>query len=318
MTIVTPVRYVPPMDRRFCRVAIALVLVIGFVQPGVAQASKRSKRAVALSLQAIELHRAGRFEEAARRFLEAYALSKRPIQLRNAAKSMEQSSRLDEALELWQRFGALPGLDPRDAAEATAHADIIRARWKEQEASQRLKAATLQAEAARVWAEAARKDAGRAAGHRAAGQRAAGQVDLTVDASPPAKPWLAYVAVAGGAALMVSGGVLLGLSQSRVASLDDKLAQRDAAGVVVGISREEAQNEVAAVNRDRIVSGSLLGVGALTLGIAAAILLADDEVLPTETAPAGRPGLPKLQVELQIDPTSRQPSGAALYWSSRW
>src|SRR5688572_6504886 len=86
--------------------------------------------------KAIELHRDGRYQEAARHFLRAYDLSRNPTQLRNAAKSFEQANFHAEALAQWERYAELdiPG-EKRD--EARNRIDALRSLLEEKRARRR-------------------------------------------------------------------------------------------------------------------------------------------------------------------------------------
>ncbi|MCK6552599.1 hypothetical protein L6R52_42625, partial [Myxococcota bacterium] len=83
------------------------------------------------------------------------------------------------------------------------------------------------------------------------------------DRGPGIAPW---IVVGSGGAAIVTGGVLWLVQSSRLSSLDDKIAQTDASGLIVGTTPSEVSSEVSGINTLRVVSGVLVGVGVAAAG----------------------------------------------------
>jgi tetratricopeptide (TPR) repeat protein len=86
--------------------------------------------------QAIELHQAGRYQEAAQHFLRAYDISRNPTQLRNAAKSLEQAEFHAEALAQWERY-LLLDIPEEKREEARGRIQALRGLLEEKRARHR-------------------------------------------------------------------------------------------------------------------------------------------------------------------------------------
>jgi len=142
-----------------------------------AKAPPASAEAERLATQALALHDAGKFRDAAEKFMQAYALSKKAVQVRNAAKAYEKAGMPEEALAHWTLYKSLkvPAAKRQEAEEAIAR---IKAPSKQGPTSDAVEARRREEAAARQKAEETRqkemeaKRAQDAADKRAAHERA--------------------------------------------------------------------------------------------------------------------------------------------------
>jgi hypothetical protein len=258
---------------RLARIAIIVLL---FAPQAIAEGrpSSADRRASEAATRAVKLYRQGKHKEAAELFLDAYNISKRRAQLRNAAKAYEEGGFLDESLDLWMRYKDHEGSTTDEKAEADAHVQLIGEKKKNAEAVKAAEAAKEAAQAARIEAEQAKaraEEANKAAVRPPEAARASTPIP------PPSKeepaPVAGYLFIGGGAALLIGGGALWLLAQGRLSRLDDKLAMKNAAGQITGISPDDADSEVSVINTMRIGAGALAGAGILAIGVGVAWLL---------------------------------------------
>lgn len=87
---------------------------------------------------------------------------------------------------------------------------------------------------------------------------------------------LGRVTAIGGAASFVGALVLLQLSQSGLARLDERLSNRDGDGRITGISYSKAQEELDMLNQQRLGAAILGTVGLVAMGFACGVLVASD------------------------------------------
>ncbi len=239
---------------------LTLFLVLGIaVQP--AEAARRSRRAAKLARRALSAYRAGDLLRAGDLFLRAFKLSKRAVQLRNAAKSFEEGGDLERALDLWGRYQNHPKINQDERREASAHVALIKEREQKLLIAQQVEEARRAAELAQSNAEAARR-AAEAAQKPPAGPSGAQETEVvtTVNTEPPSEigPY-AFFGVGGVAA--ITSLILWVVAQNKLTSVDERLDMRDGGNRIVGITPQELSDEVRGINRMRIASGLMLGVG---------------------------------------------------------
>lgn len=272
--------------RRFS-LALAAWCLIGLVASPVFAARSKRKQAAALSRRAIKLYQRGEYQRAAALFLEAFELSKKAVQLRNAAKAYEEGDLLEKAEPLWERYLEQDGLSLDERNEAKAHLKLIRERRKNREI-------TAAAEDLRAAAERARKEAQAA---RLAAEAAATKVDqarpataVTTRPSEPAPPLGGYLLLGGGIASLAAGAVLWFVASGQLTEVDDRLDTRNDAGLIVGITPGELDDELSSINTKRVTSGVLVSVGfaAAAGGVAWLLLEAEgDASIAAAPTPGG-------------------------------
>lgn len=232
-------------------VAFVLLLVV-------AQPDGPKEDPVAVVKRAAAAYKDGNHREAGQLFERAYELTNLPTQLRNAAKAYQDGQHWSEAVGAWERYrDVAPG--PSERAEAEAQIALI----QEKQA----------AEKARQEAEAAKKAAAEAeARARAAEAKPApppappppvAPPPAIVTPPPPASspPYGAYATMGVGAAALITAGVLFFHADSRLGTLDDQLGTTDGSGLIVGISRADANAELDAINTERNASAVVAGAG---------------------------------------------------------
>lgn len=244
--------------------------------PAFASKKSENQRAAELAMKAVRLYRAGQNADAAKLFLEAYAISKRPAQLRNAAKAYEEIGMLDQSHELWTRYRDHKDVSKDEIAEADAHLKLIAEKKKNIEIAKSAEAAQNAAQQALLAAEAAQKQA-----EEASKQATRAQETTRIELPPPTPadqgPGAgSYILMGGGTAAAIAGGVLLFVSSSNLSKLDQKIAETNGQGLIVGISPSEIDSEVSGINTTRVVSGVLLTAGATALVSGVVWLLLDD------------------------------------------
>jgi len=274
-------------------VAVRLcAVVIGLCFTHVAGAQERDPELAAeVAKEAVAKYRAGEHAAAAELFVEAHELSGRATPLRNAAKAFEAAGMLDQAMSHWRRYKAHDGVGQDEKAEAAAHIELIKERKRNVEAMNAVEAATKAAQAASRDAERARAEA--------AAAREAAQTAQTQAPGDGRSPLVGILGLSVGGAAVIAGGVVWLLQQNRLSEVDDRLAELDDAGKIVGITPAQLQSELNAINGQRIASGVLLGVGAAALTAGVVWFLLPDE------------SPPDVAVGVSSD-------GASLHWSTRW
>jgi hypothetical protein len=253
------------------RSLFALSIVLGFlvVSNAASGAKSQEKRAAEISKNAVKLYRQKKYQEAGQLFLEAYEISKRRAQLRNAAKAYEEGGLLDDSLALWKRYKTHEGSTTDERAEADAHIQLIGEKKKNAEVEKSAEEAKRAAEEAHLDAERERRRAEQA--DKAA---ALARVDETTRATTPIAPEQktessgvgGYLFIGGGVALIVGSGALWLIAQGRLNTLDGKLAMKNAAGQITGVSPTDADHEVSTINTMRVGAGALAGAAVIALG----------------------------------------------------
>lgn len=239
---------------------VTIVLVAIFVSSMAAQVdarpSKRDRRrAKRISRKALKKYQEGEKEEAARLFLRAYDLSHHPVQLRNAARALEETEALEESKRLWQQLLTHDGVTPDERREAEAHVDLIDEKIRRAETARVAEEARAAAERAELEARAAKKAADTAAMNASLARSSA---EREVE---PTQVYGAWGVLGGGGLLLGSSLTVFLVSDRRASRLDDRIAIRDGQGRIAGISAVEVQAEVDQINRERLASRVLLGVG---------------------------------------------------------
>lgn len=254
------------------------VVVVACALASTANAEERDTQLAAeIAAEAVALYRAGNYEKAGSLFVEAYDLSGRATQLRNAAKAYEAGGLLDQAIGLWKRYRDHEGVEVDEQSEATAHINLIEERKRSRAALEQVEQAQAETEKAKAEAVKAKREA------------AAARAQIGRESPAPARrggssDYLGYIGIGSGGAIVAAGAVLWFVQSSRLASLDERLAQRDPSGKIIDITPGEVQSEVNAINNQRLASGVLLGVG---VAVAAAgvgwLMFAPDDDAPVAT-----------------------------------
>lgn len=258
--------------------------MLALVAAPASAAPSKKKQAAALTRRAIKLYKRGDYERAAALFLEAFELSKRAAQLRNAAKSYQEGGLLDEARPLWERYLERSDLSVDERNEAKANLSVIHEREKTAEYRETAEDLRATAERAREEATAARIAAEAAA---AAPPRAP---TITATRDEPAAPIGGYVLFGAGAGVLAAGAVLWFVASGDLADVDERLAQRDANGRIIGIGPAELESELDAINSKRVISGLLVTAGVVSAagGIAWLLLASEDRpALSVAPTPGG-------------------------------
>lgn len=267
------------------KTALIAVLTLGLPTSGWAQAGPDAA-AVGLVQQATEAYRGGRYQAAAELFISAFELSSAPIQLRNAAKAYAKAEAWTQAAQTWRRYRDLPELSAGERAEAEAELRALDERQAALRSEQAALQASAEAEAARAQAEAAEAEAARA------------RAELKDE---QARPLLGYILVGAGALSVAASAVLFFHADSRLGHLDEGLGRTDAQGRITGVSVATAEDELAGINRERTVSGVLLGVGlSAALGGTLVWVLSGDGEPPVQVGVAPRPGGGLAQVAFEF------------------
>jgi hypothetical protein len=249
-----------------------LLALLCIAAPAFAAPSKKTEnqRAAEIAMKAVRLYRAGQNAEAAKLFLEAYEISKRPAQLRNAAKAYEEGGMLDQSLELWTRYRDHEGVNKDEKAEADAHIQLIAEKKRNTEISKAAEAAQAAAEQARIAAEAAQSRA------EEASKQATLVQETRIEPQDEGTNVGSLVMIGGGGAAAIAGGVFWFLSSSRLTKLDQKIADTNERGLIVGISPTELEDEVSGINTGRVLSGVLLTAGATAVVSGVVWLILDE------------------------------------------
>ena len=103
------------------RLILALLLLLWTPSLALAQSPEQ------IAQEALQLYKAGRYAEAAARFLESFAFSGRATQLNNAAKAYEKADRPRDALDVWERYLRIEGLDQKRRKKAEDRVRALRA-----------------------------------------------------------------------------------------------------------------------------------------------------------------------------------------------
>ncbi|MBI2377645.1 MAG: hypothetical protein HYV07_26825 [Deltaproteobacteria bacterium] len=214
--------------------------------------------AEALAWEAVKHYRAERFSDAGAKFLEAYRLSHHPSQLRNAAKAFDKGNQLDRAVELWNEYLALPGLEPSDRAEAEASIAGARAR---------MTPSPPESDPKPSLGLVAPKPPPADAPPTAA---------LTPESAPTDLTPVAYGVGLAGVAVTIAGAILFALAESQLADIDAKIESRDARGLITQIGPSELESSVDSVNQKRVWSGALLGLGGAAISSAVVVWIFDE------------------------------------------
>ena len=259
------------------RLTFLSLLVLCPLWTAEARPSRRNLAQTKVS-QAVVAYRDHHYQEAAELFLEAYQVSGVPNQLRNAARAYQEGGLEEQAEQTWVRYRDHHGLEASERAEAQAQVDLIRER-------RNAKAAAVDAERARQVAEEERIAKEEAQARAAQVAAAAAPVPVETPSPPPAiqgevaaaesRPTLIYVGIGVGAAALLGGGALLLESQFALGGLDDRLAQLDNAGKIVGTTPAEAQADLDGLNERRVIGAITLGIGTVLLSGALGWLLSE-------------------------------------------
>lgn len=214
--------------RALCFALVLVVVGLAPVLPVHAQSSGTPReRAVALFAESVTAYREGRFDDAATLLDEAYALQPEPVLLYNLARAREGAGDDDAAAEAYRRYLATEGTDDADASAARARLAVLDRRIEERRA--------LEARAA---------------------EREARAVPAPASPPPPREVAIAPWIVAGGGALVILvGGVLGGLMLERSGAAQNAPIQTDAVAA-------QSQAESFAIAAD-----VLYGIGALAIGV---------------------------------------------------
>jgi tetratricopeptide (TPR) repeat protein len=216
---------------------IALVLLL-MPAPALAQSA-----AEVLVERAVAAYKQGDYPKAGAFFLEAYELSGAPAQLRNSAKAYQKADDLERARDLWRRFSELESIEPSERAEAEAQLSLI---------EERRRAAAAEQEAARAREEAQRAQVRTAT--------------VTVTQPPPQEtprfelPIGPVITLAAAVVVGLTGAGLYYHSDTQLDDLDDRLEITDSGGLIVGIDRLAAEDELDDINRERTIAYALAGV----------------------------------------------------------
>lgn len=241
------------MMRSGLAVLVAVCIALAPV-PVDARPSKRERqRAEQLATSAIQAYQKRNYVAAANLFLKAYRLTRHPVQLRNAAKATEEGGALERAKSLWSRFVEHDDINDDERREGRAHIALIEERQRREEASQLARDARAAAARAEEQAIAAKKAAEVAA------------VAARPPQAEPSPPYAAYVGIGVGALMMAAGGVVFLLASRDTSRLDQRIAEVDDRGLIVGITSREVEAEVGAINDQRLVAGLLGGTGTILI-----------------------------------------------------
>lgn len=277
--------------RRALAVWILPVLVMGLA--GVVTAAQAApsaaiqRRAKNMSDKAAHLFAIKAYLQAAELFEQSYSLDPdKLVRLRNAGRAFEEAGRDDRALHCFLRYTELEQ-DPKLLADASERID-------------RIKRAQRAARQARIAPTPTRPGAGPpgagppADGPPAAGQPADGPPAAAAEADPHAEgpgasavhdaPGAELAAANGGAMPWVVGGAGVAVLATGVVWLlmteaaADTLDEDDAAGLYnYADGANERDSDKAVIDRNRIVSWSLVGAGAVAVGAATWLALRSDE-----------------------------------------
>ncbi len=227
-----------------------LLLLIALLAPSAARA--QTDAAEVLVERAVAAYRQGDLAKAGAFFLEAYELSLVPAQLRNAAKAYQDADDLDHAESLWARFAALEAIGPSERAEAEAQVGLIR---------ERRKLIAAQAEARRAREEAATVRTATVTPTSASVKFQAPRRTL------PVGP---IITLAAAVAVGVAGAAVYAHADQRLRHLDDQLEIVDDGGLIVGIDRPSAQDQLDQINQERgiaVALGAIAGAAAIAGGV---------------------------------------------------
>lgn len=123
-------------------------------------------------------------------------------------------------------------------------------------------------------------------------------------------PW---VVAGAGVVLGIVSGVLFGHATSRLSKLDEQLAIQDGSGLVYGITRAEAADELDGINGERAISVGLgaAAVGAIAGGLVWLALDGDDRALHARGSECGACALTGAGLAPLAD-------GAVVSWTGAW
>lgn len=263
-------------------IAVALIAALSFPAPAFAAKKVDAKREAAKLARKAKVHyQRSQFLEAARLFLKAYELSKVSSQLRNAAKSFERANELDEALKQWERYRDLKSIKRDERLEAVANIDLIHEKKRKAEVEQAVEAARIAAEKAQLEAQAAKEAAVEAQRAPPPPPPVAPPPPIIVETAPPKDtgpsvgPW---IVMAGGVAIGIASAIVWFVAQSRLNNLERQLGMRGLDGLITGTTFDDADATFSGINRDRTISGALLGT-AIAVAAAGGLWLTLDYTL---------------------------------------
>ena len=176
--------------------------------------------------QAQKLYREGRFAEAVEILRELIALKPEPVLYYNLARAYDGDGKWEEAIDSYRRFLELsPEVDDRGAIEKRI--ETLQAQLDDRQ---------------RLAREAEQKEA---------------PPPAPADDEPPVVAW---VLTAVGAATLIAGGVLGGLSLSHGSDADDATVHADAAS-----SQASAEDFALGANISFVAGGAIAAAGAVWL-----------------------------------------------------
>jgi hypothetical protein len=238
--------------------AIGLLLLLTLASSSAVAETKKQK-AARLARDATKQYQDQAYLKAGALFLEAYDLSGVTSQLRNAAKAFEQGSDLPKALELWSKYRDLRGVSRDERLEAVAHIDLIKERQRNDAAQKAAEAAARAAERAQKDAEEARKSAALAATRKAPEPPPPALVVEETPEETSSASFAPWIVLGAGGVLGIVSAVLWFVTDSSHADLEKRLSMTDQFGLIVGTSFDDAESDLASINRNRAISGVLLG-----------------------------------------------------------